>query len=272
MLGPARGQVGSAERPAVRVGAEAGRGIDVSLNRTSWVLVSPGADLGFLGFSPLPSRCSCANYVGQMNDTDIVAQVRTFHPWDAMAPTALSAIIKRGPFRLSAETGCGGSTIVLSHLSDRHTAFAIEGEDRTITELRKRADLRNDKVVFVEGKTKDTLPRYRFEDKLDLVLLDGPHAYPLPQIEYAILFPQIRLGGWLVLDDIQIPSVYELFRFLRKESSVALEEVAVRTAFFRRTRVVESGPDGWSLQGMNRHAIWRYSWRDRLRSLVRRSP
>ena len=49
---------------------------------------------------------------------------------------------------------------------------------------------------------------------VDLVLLDGPHAYPLPQIEFAYLFPRIRTGGWLALDDIQIPSVYELFRFL----------------------------------------------------------
>jgi precorrin-6B methylase 2 len=207
-----------------------------------------------------------------MDDTGIVAQARTFHPWDAMAPTALSAIVKRGPFRVTAETGCGGSTIVLSQTSDRHTAFAIEGADRTITELRGRAGLRKERVVFVEGETKDTLPGYRFEDKLDLVLLDGPHAYPLPQIEFAYLFPHIRQGGWLVLDDLQIPSVYELFGFLRKEPSVALEEVAVRTAFFRRTGAVEAGPDGWPLQGMNRRTIWRYSWRDRLRVLVRRSP
>src|SRR5450432_2818604 len=207
-----------------------------------------------------------------MDDTGIVAQACTFHPWDAMAPTALSAIMKRGPFRVTAETGCGGSTIVLSQTSDRHTAFAIEGADRTITELRGRAGLRKEKVVFVEGETKDTLPGYRFEDKLDLVLLDGPHAYPLPQIEFVYLFPHIRQGGWLVLDDLQIPSVYELFGFLRKEPSVALEEVAVRTAFFRRTGAVEAGPDGWPLQGMNRRTIWRYSWRDRLRVLVRRSP
>ena len=203
-----------------------------------------------------------------MDGTGIVAQAGTFHPWDAMASTALSAIVQRGPFRFSAETGCGGSTIVLSQISDRHTAFAIEGADGTITELRARADLRKDKVVFVEGEAKDTLPGYQFEEKLDIALLDGPHAYPLPQIEFAYLFPHIRQGGWLVLDDLQIPSVYELFRFLRKESSMALEEVAVRTAFFRRTGAAEAGPDGWPLQGMNRRTIWRYSWRDRLRGLA----
>jgi len=206
-----------------------------------------------------------------MHDSKLIARASGFHRWDAMAPAALSGILKRGPFRSSAETGCGGSTIVLSHASDRHTAFAIEGEYLTITELRKQGDCRTENVVFVEGETKDTLPGYKFEDEVDLVLLDGPHAYPLPQIEFAYLFPRLRQGGWLVVDDIQIPSVYELFHFLERESSVVLEEVAVRTAFFRRISAAEHGPDGWTLQGMNRHTIMRYSWRDRLRRLLGRT-
>jgi precorrin-6B methylase 2 len=206
-----------------------------------------------------------------MHDPDLIERATGFHQWDAMSPAALSGILQRGPFRSSAETGCGGSTIVLSHASDHHVAFAIEGADRTITELRRQSDLRAANVIFVEGETRDTLSRYPFEGELDLVLLDGPHAYPLPQVEFAHLFPHLRPGGWLVIDDIQIPSVYELFRFLRKESSVVLEEVAVRTAFFRRLNRAAYGPDGWDLQGMNRRTILRYSWRDRLRRLVGRS-
>jgi hypothetical protein len=206
-----------------------------------------------------------------MQDPDLIERARGFHPWDAMAPAALSGLLQRGSFRYSAETGCGGSTIVLSHASERHIAFAIEGEDRTITELRQQGDLRAANVIFVEGETRDTLARYPFEGELDLVLLDGPHAYPLPQVEFAFLYPWIRTGGWLVLDDIQIPSVHELFRFLQKESSVVLEEVAVRTAFFRRVSATGYGPDGWALQGMNRRTILRYSWRDRLRGVLGRS-
>lgn len=203
-----------------------------------------------------------------MDDPNLVARASGFHPWDAMAPAALAGILQRGPFRASAETGCGGSTMVLSQASHRHIAFAIEGANRTITELRKQSDLRMETVIFVEGETRDTLPGYRFEDELDLALLDGPHAYPLPQIEFAYLFPRIRLGGWLVMDDIQIPSVYELFHFLQREPSVVLEEVVVRTAFFRKASAAEPSPDGWALQGMNRHTIWRYSWRDRLRRML----
>jgi precorrin-6B methylase 2 len=205
-----------------------------------------------------------------MQDIGLIARAGGFHSWDAMTPRALSAILNRGPFRCSAETGCGGSTIVLSHASDRHIAFAIDGKDRTIAELQNHRDLQAGKVIFVEGETKDTLPRYEFENELDLVLLDGPHAYPLPQIELAYLFPRIRLGGWLVMDDIQIPSVHELFDFLRKEPSVVLEEVVVRTAFFRRVGAAEHGPDGWETQGINRHTILRYSWRDRLRKVLGR--
>jgi hypothetical protein len=187
-----------------------------------------------------------------------------------MAAAALGALVKRGPFQSSAETGCGGSTIILSHISAHHTAFAIEGAERTITKLRQHPDLQAGHVLFVEGETKHTLPRQQFEGPLDFVLLDGPHAYPLPQIEFLHLFPQVRIGGWVALDDIQIPSVYELFRFLRKESWIVLEEVAVRTAFFRKIRECDLGPDGWEQQGMNRRSILRYSWRDRLRRLISR--
>jgi precorrin-6B methylase 2 len=205
-----------------------------------------------------------------MQDPELVKRASGFHPWDAMTPMALSGILRRGPFRSTVETGCGGSTIVLSHASDRHTAFAIDGKDETISELRRHSDLRQERAIFVEGETKDTLPAYPFEGEFDLALLDGPHAYPLPQIEFSYLFPRLGLGGWLVVDDIQIPSVYELFDFLRKESSVALEEVVVRTAFFRRIGAVEQGPDGWTMQGINRHTVLRYSWRDRLRRLLGR--
>ena len=205
-----------------------------------------------------------------MHDPDLIRRAGAFHPWDAMAPAALSGILKRGPFQSSAKTGCGGSTIVLSQASRRHTAFAIEDENRTITGLRQQSDLRSENVTFVEGETRDTVPGHRFESELDLVLLDGPHAYPLPQLEFAYLFPRLRLGGWLVMDDIQIPSVYELFHFLERESAVALEEVVLRTAFFRRVGQAEHSPDGWPMQAMNRHTILRYSWRDRLRRLLGR--
>lgn len=193
-----------------------------------------------------------------------------FHAWDAMAPAALEAIVRRGPFESTAETGCGGSTILLSRASQRHTVFAIEGSDRTISTLQQHPKLNRESVVFVEGETKLTLATHSFPAQLDLALLDGPHAYPLPQLEFVYLFPRVKVGGCIVLDDLQIPAVYALYRFLQMESSVVLEEVCVRTAFFRKVVAVEPEPDGWHKQGMNRRQVLRYSWRDRLRKLLGR--
>ena len=204
-----------------------------------------------------------------MSGDALIARALQFHPWDAMAPAALEALVRRGRFEFSAETGCRGSTIVLSHISKHHTAFAIEGPERTLTALCQHPDFRPDTVVFVEGETKRTVPVNHLENPLDLLLLDGPHAYPLPQLEFSYLFPRLRVGGWIALDDIQIPSVHELVHFLGQESSVVLEEVAVRTAFFRKISEYNFGPDGWQHQGMNRRILLRYSWRDRLRRLVR---
>src|ERR1017187_6823431 len=101
-----------------------------------------------------------------MQDSGLVTRASGFHPWGALTPMALSGILKRGPFRATAETGCGGSTIVLSHAIDRHTAFAIDGKACTIPVLLKQSDLRPEKVTFVDGETKDTLPQCQFEGEL----------------------------------------------------------------------------------------------------------
>lgn len=121
---------------------------------------------------------------------------------------------------------------------------------------------KTENVIFVEGEAKNILPRQQFKGDVDLVLLDGPHAYPLPQIEFGLLLSPDQ-GGRKAGGGV--------FHFLEKESSVVLEEVAVRTAFFRRVRPAERGPDGWALEGMNQHTILRYSLRDRLRRLLGKS-
>jgi len=87
-----------------------------------------------------------------MPHQELISRAVRFHPWDAMAPAALEALANRGPFECSAETGCGGSTIVLSHLSKHHTAFAIEGPDQTITGLRQNSDFHLDTVFSSKVK------------------------------------------------------------------------------------------------------------------------
>jgi hypothetical protein len=113
--------------------------------------------------------------------------------------------------------------------------------------------LNRDHIEFVEGPTQRTLLAYSFSEPLDFVLIDGPHGYPFPELEYWVFYRHIRTGGILVVDDIHIPTIHSMFQFLREESMFELVEVVGTTAFFRRTVAPVFDPycDGWYLQKFN---------------------
>ena len=122
----------------------------------------------------------------------------------------------------------------------------------------------------MEGPTQVSLPRHRFTEKLQLVLIDGPHGYPFPDLEYYFLYPHLETGALLILDDIHIPTVHNLFQFLRQDAMFDLEQTVQTTAFFRRTSAPTFDPlgDGWWLQNYNARPLLRYTWRERIKALL----
>jgi hypothetical protein len=174
------------------------------------------------------------------------------------------------PIRNSAETGSGASTLLFSHLSENHTVFALDDNSGSVVNVRRSPLLRADRVTFIEGSTQQTLPRHQFTEKLQLALIDGPHAYPFPDLEYYFLYPHLDAGALLILDDIHIRSVHNLYDFLRHDAMFDLLEVVGSTAFFRRTAAPVFNPlgDGWPVQGYNRRPLLQYIWRQRARSLI----
>jgi Methyltransferase domain len=183
---------------------------------------------------------------------------------EALAETASSRRIRH-----SAETGCGVSTLLFSHLSDHHTVFALDGGG-SVTNVRRSPLLRKNVVTFIEGPTQSTLPHYRFTEKLQLVLIDGPHAYPFPDLEYYFLYPHLDTGALLILDDIHIPTVHNLFEFVRRDAMFQLDRVVGSTAFLTRTDAPTFDPfgDGWEKQNYNANPGLRYTWRNRIRALL----
>ncbi len=157
----------------------------------------------------------------------------------------------------SAETGVGKSTLLLSHLSQHHTVFAIDdtGSTESLAKVRASPLLKRDTVDFVTGPTQVTLPRQKFVDRLQLVFIDGPHGYPFPELEYYFFYPHLDENALLVIDDIHIPTIFRLFSFLREEAMFDFLGVASTTAFFRRNSSPVFHPlgDGWWLQNYNRN-------------------
>src|SRR6185295_2597803 len=87
-----------------------------------------------------------------------------------------------------------------------------------------------------------------------LVLIDGPHGYPFPDLEYYYLYPTIEAGGLLLLDDIQIPSIGRMFDVIRADDMFELLEIVdENTAFLRRTGapLIDPESDSWWLHGYN---------------------
>jgi predicted O-methyltransferase YrrM len=166
---------------------------------------------------------------------------------EALAKHAVARQVRR-----SVETGAGKSTLLLSHLSDHHTVFAVN-DGESLTRTRDNDLLRQDRVEFVDGPSQLTLLQHDFAEPLQLVFIDGPHGFPFPNLEYWKLYPHIEPGGLLVIDDIHIPTIRQLFDFLVEDEMFRLLETVGKTAFFERTKAPTFSPvgDGWWLQRYN---------------------
>ena len=185
--------------------------------------------------------------------SDLVPVALAWQGGGVLSQSALKAIVRDSPspIRHSIETGCGLSTILLSNLSLDHTVFTIR--DHTLEAAIGSPHLRKTSVTVVEGPSQLTMPEFRFDQQLDLALLDGPHAFPYPNLEYYYVYPHLAPGALLVLDDIHIPTVNQLFHFVREDKMFELVEVTDTTAFLRRTLApaFPTDEDGWWTQSYN---------------------
>jgi hypothetical protein len=184
----------------------------------------------------------------------IAALPQDWHGAGSVSADVIAAIVRLtgGHVARSIETGAGKTTLLLSHIANRHTVFAIDMGDSVKRTMQSEL-LNREHLEFVDGPTQRTLFEYDFSEPLDFVLIDGPHGYPFPEMEYWVVYRHIRQGGLLVVDDIHIPTINSMFRFLKEEPMFELVEVVGTTAFFRRTTAPTFDPycDGWYLQPYN---------------------
>jgi hypothetical protein len=189
---------------------------------------------------------------------DIAKLPEMWHAAGSVSPAVLRGIARFadriGAIHHSAETGAGKTTLLFSHLSSNHLVFAVEAGNGSVSKTKASPLLNSGVVTFVEGPTQVTLPQHRFTESLQMVLLDGPHGYPFPDLEYYYFYPVIQTGGLLIVDDIQIPTIGRMFDIIKAGDMFRLLEVIENTAFMERTDAPLISPtsDSWWLQGYNR--------------------
>ncbi|MHC1767827.1 MAG: class I SAM-dependent methyltransferase [Verrucomicrobiia bacterium] len=192
---------------------------------------------------------------------DKIAQLPPdWHGCGSVSDSALRRIAahaeKLGPIHYSMETGSGKTTLLFSHLSSHHLVFSVDAGG-SISQVRGCELFNAQTTSFVEGPSQTTLPQHRFEHPVQIALIDGPHAYPFPDLEYYYFYPLIDKGGLLLVDDVDIPSIRRMFEIIRADDMFELQEmvdVGGKMAIFKRTEMPLLDPTGddWWLQGFNR--------------------
>jgi hypothetical protein len=115
------------------------------------------------------------------------------------------------------------------------------------------------------------MPRFEFKQKLDLALIDGPHAFPFAELEYYYIYPHLRPNALLIVDDVHIPTLFNLYRFLREDRMFSFVRKVSNTAIFRRTESPTFDPlgDEWEQQEFNRRRFPVIGGYERLERLSR---
>jgi len=161
----------------------------------------------------------------------------------------------------TAETGCGRSTILFSNISKNHIAFCIDDHDykdqSSVLYFEDSEMEVKDRVTWEFGPTQQTLPHYTLNFQYDCVLIDGPHGYPFPDMEYYFFYPHIKPGGYLIIDDIHIPSIGRMADILQEDAMWNFVTLISTTAVLQRTEAEETPTfgDHWWTQDYNRRRV-----------------
>jgi FkbM family methyltransferase len=162
--------------------------------------------------------------------------------------------------KASAETGCGKSTILFSNISAHHTVFCLDDrkdKESSIKYFQSCPVTKPKNIELVLGPTQISMPKYKKYQKYDVVLIDGPHGFPFPDLEYYYFYPHLKEGSLLIVDDVHIATIGRLADFINEDPMFEFVKLVATTAVFRRTGVKTFDPtgDGWWLQDFNRRRI-----------------
>jgi hypothetical protein len=185
------------------------------------------------------------------------ARIPTAENW-MIAPDVLQWIADNIPVGASTlETGCGYTTVLLAAMKARHTVIAPFGiEFEAIKRYCLDHGIPVDTVTYIERPSQDVVPTLP-PDPVDLVIIDGDHAFPAPFIDWYYTAERVELGGRVIVDDTQLISCKILRDFLAMEvDRWAIEATMGKTTIFRRitSEPVVKGL-WWGLQPFSRQPV-----------------
>lgn len=203
---------------------------------------------------------------------DIVARLLQDRPifhsggierWDASPGTlrAIQRAVHDGTRTL--ETGCGASTVVFAAQGAHHTTISlIPDEHERVRDYLKQIGIDDSRLVSIVGWSDSVLPNLCTEGTeriLDVAFIDGAHGFPYPAVDWHYITRALKVGGKLLIDDIPIPAVAYVFRYMKSDPRWRLEAVLEeRAAAFTLIHAPPPEMVDWTIQPFNNH--WDYGF------------
>jgi precorrin-6B methylase 2 len=181
--------------------------------------------------------------------------------WDALPGTlrAIRESVHNGSRTL--ETGCGASTVVFSAQGANHTAISLDAEEHErVRAYLKEIGVDDSRLVSIIGWSDLVLPDLCTERILDVAFIDGAHGFPYPAVDWNYITRALKVGGKLLIDDIPIPSVAYVFRFMQSDPRWQLEALLDNNAA-AFTLIHEPPPEmtDSTVQPFNNHWDYRFA-------------
>lgn len=152
------------------------------------------------------------------------------------------------PGQVTLETGIGLSTVVFAlRGSSHHVLVPDAGEVARVSDYCRQHGIPTTNLNVHLGYSERILPSLALPP-LDLVLIDGCHGFPAPFLDWYYTAEALRVGGALIIDDVQIWTCRLLSQFLSSERGWRRERsLGPRTALFTKTAPFDPSRE-WSQQ------------------------
>lgn len=144
------------------------------------------------------------------------------------------------PSHRTLETGCGLSTIVFAMRGCEHTCVVQEAaEVERVQQWCEAHAVDHSRVRFCVARSEQFLPGADL-GALDLVLIDGSHSFPIVFTDWLYTRDALKVGGALVVDDVDLWTGRVLRDFLAAEPGWELtRSFRGQAAAFRKVAPVD---------------------------------
>lgn len=149
------------------------------------------------------------------------------------------------------ETGAGISTLVFAIAGAVHTAVTPnQTEVEAVRTYPEAKHINLESTWFIIGSSARFLPNLDIDD-VDMVLLDGKHAFPWPILDWFYTASLLRRGGVMLVDDAQVKSVKILVDFMSVDPGWSIVKSLSDKAFAFRKERARVHDVAWHMQPYN---------------------